>query len=76
MSVFERLVLTCSRCRHDVNKGRVPVALRQGGVDVPLAGRVGPEIDGAAGKDAHQVGPESLEKAGHALIDKDVSEIQ
>ena len=41
----------------------VAVVLRQRGVDVPLAGRVGPEVDGATGRDAHQVRAEAFEES-------------
>ena len=55
-----------------MHKRRVPVSLWQRGVDVLLGGGVGPEIDGARGCHAHDVGAQALVQAAHALCALDV----
>ena len=51
-----------------MDKRRVPVTLGQRGVDVLLAGRVGPEVDGPTGRDPHQVRAEAFEEPRQALM--------
>ena len=50
-----------------MHKRRVPVSLWQRGVDVLLGGGVGPEVDGARGRHAHDVWAQALVQAPDAL---------
>ena len=45
----------------------VPVSPRERGVDVLLGSGVGPEVDGARGRHANNVGAEALVEAADAL---------
>ena len=55
-----------------MHKRRVPVSLWQRRVDVLLGGGVSPEIDGARGCHAYDVGAQALVQAAHALSALDI----
>lgn len=55
-----------------MNKRSITIILRQRRVDVLLASRIRPEVDGATWGHPHQVRAKPFEESGHSLVGEDV----